>query len=220
MHAHGQELQSLREELIETLNEKAERFGLGITIVFDAMHQPDASTRSHFRSVEIIFTARRESADHYLLRIIEEAEFPSAITLVSSDRDLAWKARLKGAHTLSVENFLCMVKEGRHSHRGLKPKQKIQSPPPSPKRALPKLKQEAEPSSQSLADPELEKYRQAFEERLAQEKPIPIKPSNAVPKDQSKQRRPKVRRKDSSPGESDFERWRRLFEERFSDSEN
>lgn len=205
-----------------------ERFRLQLTLVFDAMHQPELSRRSHYKSLEVIFTSRRESADHYLLRVIEEAEMPSKITLVSSDRELAWKARLKGAHTQSVENFLQMIAEPRKAHRSLISKQKQVTPPQAPRKASspPQKKKPSEnldtKIKKQVLDPELEAYREIFEKRYDKEKdltstsPKQVKPLTPMMKSRKKQSSKKHKLDAPTPedkldGESEYERWLRLF---------
>lgn len=201
--APGSSLQARREELIEELNRIAQRFSLAITVVFDAMHQPDESCRSHYKSLEIIFTSKKESADHYLLRLIEEDSFPSQITLVSSDRDLCWKAKLAGAQTQSVENFLQHTEEPRKGHRRLVQK-KGQQPFKDLEKVLPKEKAEPPPKKPTPApktpqadDP----YLKVFEDRYEASK--------------EKLEDPTTEDKEAFlPGESEEQRWLRLFEER------
>lgn len=106
----GDDLQATRRLVIETLDDKLSLLNIHATLVFDAHYQPGDSVRNHFGSLEIIFSAENETADQWILHTVKLSSKPSSITVVTSDKKLAWGARMKLAKTLSVEEFLQTVR--------------------------------------------------------------------------------------------------------------
>ena len=208
----GSSLQSQREKVVQELNQKAQRFHLDMTLVFDAMHQPEQSRRYHYQSLEIVFTSRKQSADQYLLHVVEESSRPSEITIVSSDRDLTWKAKLLGAETVSIEGFLQQLEEPRKRHRQIRSRKK---PDNVFNRELKKLektsesKPEPEPPKPKKQKPsgEIAAYLEVFETRF-QELESPETPEEPTPPAPSAP--PAVQ-------ETEEQRWMRLFERRLQD---
>lgn len=94
-----------RTRFLERLRTCIQALNLSVTIVFDSMIQAE-STRSHLSPLECIYTNKYETADHYLLALIQHSRFPSRITLVTSDNALATAARHAGAQTIEALPFL------------------------------------------------------------------------------------------------------------------
>ena len=159
-------LETTRRLLIEALDQKASLLGLTITIIFDAPLQSEELRRSHFRTIEIIFTALGQTADTCLLEIFEQTRSPHAITLVSSDKPLQRKANALGIRSQSVEEFLKLLER-----RSLK-KQRIQKNKKIEKKVVTKSKKNNSKTLQSTALPalfDLEKWEEIFENQLERE---------------------------------------------------
>lgn len=121
--------QSDRDEFISELNETAKFLNMDITIVFDAAYTSNDLSRSHFDSVEIIFTGEAETADDYILDALQLLENPREELIITSDRGLARRCRSIGAHTQTVNDFINWV--NKRSHKGSSRKH-VQSEKPSP----------------------------------------------------------------------------------------
>ncbi len=95
-----------RESLIQSLNIKVASLKLDVTIVFDSQYFPGDGSRSHFKHLEICFTPIGITADEYILLELQHCKAPQSQIVVTSDRDLAYKARNLSAGTESVDEFL------------------------------------------------------------------------------------------------------------------
>lgn len=104
-------LEGQRQALIEMLDRYASLLHLNVTVVFDAPLQTEEWKRCHFRSLEIIFTSRGESADDFLITHFERLLEPKKTCLVSSDKRLAMKAKGFGIRAETVEEFLAWLKK-------------------------------------------------------------------------------------------------------------
>jgi hypothetical protein len=103
-------LQKKREEILLALSEKSEELKLHITIVFDATKEEfEGSTRGHFKDLEIVYTSKKQSADAYIIAMIECCKYPQKEIVVTSDRDLARHCAALGARSLSIEAFFKML---------------------------------------------------------------------------------------------------------------
>ncbi len=118
-------LEELRHKLIVELDKEACLLHLQMTIVFDAPLQSDESKRGHFRSLEIIFTSFKETADDYLIHTFRQLTNPKKALLITSDRDLQHRAKCLGVQSKSVEEFLSMLRKKCH-------KKKFEKPQPAP----------------------------------------------------------------------------------------
>lgn len=157
-----QDFTASREQVIHDLNRKAARLHMNLTIVFDAHERPGEAYRTHYDHMEILYSGEKETADDLILKVLRNNAANS--TVVTSDNLLAWKARMLGAKTESVDAFLIQINK-----RYLNAAKKVKSPPP--------------PTVKAQGD-----YLAAFE---VEEKKEPKK-----------------------KGESDFDRWLRIFEEK------
>lgn len=124
---------NLREVMIRELDHQAAFLGLELTLVFDAQYQLGEASRTHYHSVEILYTAFGELADDLILSEIRTKTRPHLITVVTSDKKLAWFARRCEAKTESVEHFKAWLNRRYYNklHKG-DVKLKI---PASPKKA-------------------------------------------------------------------------------------
>jgi predicted RNA-binding protein with PIN domain len=88
--------------LVERLEAFASATGDDVTVVFDGRpHQVPAER------VRVLFApGGRNAADHEIARLVEEADDPSSIRVVTSDRELVARVRQAGAHVTGSGEFL------------------------------------------------------------------------------------------------------------------
>lgn len=218
-HGRG-DLQRQREQIIYDLNEKAALANLNISIVFDAYFQLGEGSRSHFDSVEILFTAKGQTADEFIIKEISRSLHPRRETVVTSDKDLAWHAKRLHAHTETVEGFLERLNK---THQ----KKQKQVSTPLPKELTPVAKAAPEivvkqersisiPSPKASLEESFEYYSYVFEERyqeLVKEEGERKKPETSSGK---KKRKRSINIPEPVDPEtkaaSEMERWLKIFE--------
>lgn len=205
------DLASRRQELIEDLSTKIQLLGLSVTLVFDSQYQIGDSERTHFQDLEIIFTDHGETADERIVEEIKSEKYPaSKITVVTSDKKLAWFARRSSAATIPAEVFIIWLNK-RCSNLLRKRKEGIVKKKPLPVVVTPK--KNIEIGSDDF-------YLKEFESRLSKieaEKP----PPKLVKK--SKQKRKKIETPpddDASKSLLDMERWLHIFERNLGNSKD
>ncbi len=103
-------LQTARQKLLLELEGYASKLSIHISIVFDAPFQSDSLSRSHFKSLEIIFTSQGQTADQFLIDWLSHLQAKN-YTVITSDRSLAKNARMSGAKVENVATFLAMLKK-------------------------------------------------------------------------------------------------------------
>lgn len=105
-------LEKNRKDLLALLDENLFSLQLPVSIIFDGCDPVRAyAQRTHFNSLEVIYTSDQQSADEYLIEMLQQAKHPMHHTVITSDRELARACRLLGAKTLSVEAFLRLIEE-------------------------------------------------------------------------------------------------------------
>lgn len=208
-----------RQQIIEELNTKLHLLNLEVTLVFDSQYQLGESSRSHFRHLEILFSAYAETADNCILDEIKAENNPQQVVVVTSDKKLAWFARRCSAKTESVEHFMDWVnrryknkmrqlKEGVKTSKSTPAKAKVKEPPQPPKKpALPT----AATSLDECYDFYLEQFQRRFEE-------LPKRPPKKHPtlQDLPKKSKKKKTKENSAPQSDssldDMTRWLQIFE--------
>lgn len=104
-----------RRALILEINKQALDLSIQITLVFDASDQKAThDSRSHYDSLEIIYTHPKKSADEAILEAVKLHKRPSTLCVVTSDKDLSSKACYLGAVTLSLPEFLHFLSKKQH----------------------------------------------------------------------------------------------------------
>ncbi|MCX6995146.1 MAG: NYN domain-containing protein [Chlamydiae bacterium] len=78
---------------------------LSLTVVFDG-GGGDGAQRTHKGPLEIIYTAKGQSADSYILDELAWIKKPGAYTVVTSDKPLGANCRQLGASVKSISDFL------------------------------------------------------------------------------------------------------------------
>jgi len=137
-------LQEARSRLIQELDRHASTLHITLTIVFDAPFQSDELKRGHFRSIEIIFTSKGQSADHYLIEHLQHRRSKTKVIVVTSDKPLARSVKSLGAAVVSVHDFLKSLRK-RSQNKLAKSKNPIQPPkvpPATPQKTLEPLQDE------------------------------------------------------------------------------
>lgn len=97
-------LEEARTSLIKELDYHGAILNVPIIIVFDAPLQSDDLKRGHFHSLEIIFTAKGQTADDYIHDYV--ACNSQKIVVITSDKTVARKVKALGAHAETAHDFL------------------------------------------------------------------------------------------------------------------
>lgn len=211
--------QALRQSLVHTLDEHVSGLQIDVTVVFDSQFTPEESVRSHFRHLEIIYSHAGLTADDLIIRLLQRCQSPHLETIVTSDKDLALKARNLGAKVVGVSEFMhWLSKRQLNLSRSKRPKQsKLIKPLESKKTtAIPAVEK---PVEKKLPEGSLEYYLSQFEKQLEA-----IEPPPKVTK-QTPIRKPKKKKRDLSQsgggseastdhfqGLTEEERWQKIFE--------
>ena len=102
-------LEEKREEFIALVDSELGNSQLRAMMVFDS-HQENSSdfaSQKRYQHLEVVFSPKGLSADHYLLELLEwDAK---NTTLVTSDQSLAKRAKHLGAKTLTVKGFVSYI---------------------------------------------------------------------------------------------------------------
>lgn len=106
---HSSSLELARKTLIEELDSLAQTLRLDLIVVFDAPLQSDDIRRGHYNSLEIIFTARGQTADEYLVEVA--SAYQKGVIVVTSDRGLAYRVKGSGAQVESVHDFIAHLRK-------------------------------------------------------------------------------------------------------------
>lgn len=187
-----------REQLIRELSIKLSKANIEATLVFDSYYNPEPAERAHKSGILIYYTDKGQTADEYILDFIKYNQTPSQYTVVTSDNQLAWKARQKAAQSISIQEFKKMLE--RIYFKKKRVKHTIE------KSAIkPELKMK-----RTLIDYYEEIFTKAFEE--SNKGKLENKPSKPL-------KTPKKKPLDPCDLISDLERWERIFEARRKDKD-
>jgi predicted RNA-binding protein with PIN domain len=94
-----------RRDLVERLAEFSRLKHARITVVFDGAPDSTFPEASAFRGVKILYANKGSDADTRIRRLIESAADPRGLTVVTSDRQLAFLVRSGGARVLRSGQF-------------------------------------------------------------------------------------------------------------------
>jgi predicted RNA-binding protein with PIN domain len=155
--------------LISHLDNLAKLLNLECTIVFDAAFQSNELSRGHFGSLEIIFTAKDETADSHLIEIFDAIEKPGLAVCVTSDRELKSRAKMRHIRTLSCEEFLSSLHK-----KAAKKKKKEKIPTPQIEEKIPPRRIQRKWGEKELPPlDDLAAWEALFLERLGNNKKAP-----------------------------------------------
>lgn len=103
-------LEKSRQLMIEELNEAVSHLKLQVILVFDGAeeHLPHPS-RGHFDAIELVYTSKSKTADEYITEEVANSRWPSRITVVTNDRELAGRCKNLGAKKLTIDEFIAFV---------------------------------------------------------------------------------------------------------------
>ena len=118
-------LREKRDEVISYLKDRLLSLGLHITIIFDSHHTIGAfiPTRLRKEELEIIYTPSDQTADQYIIELLESSKNNHIKTIVTSDRFLTKQAKIHGAHSLTISAFLDMILKKEKKARSAEKKQ-------------------------------------------------------------------------------------------------
>lgn len=212
------DLKTKREQVVQDLSEKIRFLGLEATLVFDSQYQLDeGQRRSHLQQIEILFSSHGETADELILDELKNEKNPAQITVVTSDKKLAWLARRKGVKTETVEDFMVWLNKRvhnkvRHQTKGVQPgetkKEKSDQTLIQPEEKKNSLKP---PSKKISAEECFEYYLSHFEAVV--DKQQEIKASKQAKIKSTPPKKKKIPKHASEKeGVSEMERWLKIFE--------
>lgn len=95
-----------RQRLIAALEELHARTAAEITVVFDGVQEGGPMPGHGSRTVRVRFTAEGVSADDVVTELVDRFPAQRPVVVVSSDREVADGARVRGANTVSSRQFL------------------------------------------------------------------------------------------------------------------
>ena len=103
---------STRYALIESLEQLSFKANLNTSIVFDSrsdVASDYASVLDH-ESIEVIYSARDQSADDYIIEFVNALKDPKRYCVVTNDKYIRLQVRDHGANTKSLSSFLELLK--------------------------------------------------------------------------------------------------------------
>ncbi len=106
----GPDFTKEREKIISRISNEVDQAGLKASLIFDSAWHEGPEERKCKGTLEIHYTNKGESADDWIISRVKRDANPAKIIVVTSDRKLAWRARLKGASTLAVEEFIHLLR--------------------------------------------------------------------------------------------------------------
>lgn len=107
-------LEQRREALIAILADELSLFRFSAAIVFDGDDSiRKYASRTFFERLEVTYTHRGQTADDYIIEMVEMACNPTLLTVVSSDSGLLRQCAHLGAKTLSIECFVAKLTKKR-----------------------------------------------------------------------------------------------------------
>jgi predicted RNA-binding protein with PIN domain len=98
-----------RRALLERLAAFARLKKARITVVFDGAPDSAVPEGSAFRGVKVLYAERGSDADTRIERLVESSKDPRGLTIVTSDRHLAFLVRSRGAAIIRSGEFRSQV---------------------------------------------------------------------------------------------------------------
>jgi predicted RNA-binding protein with PIN domain len=94
-----------RRDLLQQLAAFARVKKARVTAVFDGSPDANFPEASAFRGVKILYAERGSDADARIVKLVESSKDRRGLTIVTSDRSLAFKVRARGANIVRSEEF-------------------------------------------------------------------------------------------------------------------
>jgi uncharacterized protein len=102
--------QSMKEQeksLLQKLYQTMMQLNSPMTVVFDGREKdPPEALRRNLRSMNIVYTPARQTADDYILEMLDHCKNPDQEMVISSDSELLRRSKQKGARTQTIAEFL------------------------------------------------------------------------------------------------------------------
>ena len=98
-----------RRDLLHQLASFARISKARITVVFDGSPDKEVPEASAFRGVKVFYAERGSDADTRIERLVEATPDRRGLTVVTSDRSLAFRVRSQGAATMRSGAFRALV---------------------------------------------------------------------------------------------------------------
>lgn len=96
-----------RQKIVLFLQKKFAKFKMNGILVFDGrVRHGEESGRSYPSPLEVIYTAKGQSADHFIFERIESSQNPRQVTVVTNDRGLMANVRPLGAKIIGNAEFI------------------------------------------------------------------------------------------------------------------
>ncbi|MEM7174922.1 MAG: NYN domain-containing protein [Chlamydiota bacterium] len=102
-----------RRDFIAALDQLFVELNLSCTLVFDSGRRLSDSfpSKQMLTSIEVVFSPANTSADDYIIEWLTAQRHRKQLTVVTSDRELACRAKTIGAKTESLEEFFRFLRK-------------------------------------------------------------------------------------------------------------
>lgn len=96
--------------LLEKLYQTMAHLNSPMTVVFDGREKdPPEATLRNLLAMNIVFTPKRQTADEYILEMLDYSKNVDQEMVVSSDMELLRRSKQKGARTKTIKEFIELV---------------------------------------------------------------------------------------------------------------
>jgi predicted RNA-binding protein with PIN domain len=102
-----QTMKQQEKDLLEGLYQAMMQLHSPMTVVFDGREKdPPEPLRRNLLSMNIVYTPSTQTADQYILEMLDSSFNPLDEMVISSDKELLTLAKQKGARTQTIEAFI------------------------------------------------------------------------------------------------------------------
>ena len=98
-------------DLLEEVSAYASANNARVTVVFDGAPNDAVPDGSSFRGVKVLYADRGSDADSKIIKMVEGSSDPKGLTVVTSDRHLAFVVHSRGASVLRSGEFRRRMQE-------------------------------------------------------------------------------------------------------------
>lgn len=99
-------LQSKRDAFHKKIQLASQNLHFEITIIYDGKNIKDQESGfTYFSSFRVYYTCKNQSADDYILEVVENSLHPSRLVIVTTDKNLARQCSCFGSQILSCKKF-------------------------------------------------------------------------------------------------------------------
>lgn len=100
-------LEDARDKLIQMMVEYRKYRDIDIILVFDAMYVPGTTQAKHYRGLQIVWTAKNETADSYIEALARRKQSPLLQVMVATDDQAEqWMIFSQGALRIPTNELL------------------------------------------------------------------------------------------------------------------